>query len=209
MLFRDFGERLLGSKVKLRLLSHLLAPYSDGQFFALPPASQREFAQLIDVSHTAVANAFEDFYNTNLVHPAHVGSSKMWIINGDSYAFEVLTHSPLTALFRQPPLVKLESMIRETFSKHQGIVESAVIYGSIAKKTESPSSDIDLMLLVKTPNAEKVLQSDIEKLDLTCRKLFGNNLSKMVSEKFVSADFSGFQPEWFADALDNGINVML
>lgn len=205
MIFRDFAERLLGSKVKLRLLNHLLAPYSDGASGMPLPASEREFAALVDISHTAVGKAFEEFYAVNLVRPINVGSSKMWVINSESYAFELLTHYPLTELFRQPPLLRLESLIRKAFSKHLEVVESAVIYGSIAKKTEMPSSDIDLMLLVKTSNASKLLQNEIEALDKTSRKLFGN----MISVKLAPADFSEVQPEWLSNALDTGINVML
>ncbi len=205
MIFRDFNEQLLGSKVKLKLLSHLLAPYSDGQFFALPPASQRELAQLVGVSHTAVANAFEDFYNANLVSPSHVGSSKMWIINGESYAFEVLTRAPLTELFRQPPLLRLESLIRSAFSKHRNVVEMAVIYGSIPRFVESRTSDVDIMLLLKVPPESQVLQKEIEDLSTICRKLFGN----MLSVTKVEPGFAASRPPWFSEALDTGIKVMI
>ena len=207
MIFRDFAERLLGSKVKLRLLNHLLAPYGDGFFATHLQTSEREFAALVGISHTAVGAAFEDFYDANLVRPVNVGTSKMWIVNSESYAFESLVRSPLTELFRRPPLFKLESLIRTAFSKHIEVVESAVIYGSIATKLEMPSSDIDLMILVKTPitRADKVLRSELEALDLTCRKLFGNT----VSLKIIRKSHLALQPEWVADAMNKGIWVAL
>ncbi len=206
MIFKDFTERLLGSRVKLRLLNHFLAPYADSQngISPLMPASEREFAALVGISHTAVGKAFEDFYVVNLVRPISAGTSKLWVINNESYAFELLTRVPLTEMFRLPPLLKLESLIRQTFSKYPNIVDLAVIYGSIAKRTEMPSSDIDLMLLVKNPRASKILQNEIEEFDRICRKLFGNT----VSVRFVSSNLHG-QPEWIRGALDAGIKVML
>ena len=70
-----------------------------------------------------------------------------------------------------------------------------------------PSSDIDLMILVKTPitRADKVLRSELEALDLTCRKLFGNT----VSAKLIQKNQLTLQPEWVMDALEKGIVVML
>ncbi len=205
MIFRNFAERLLGSKAKVKLLSHILAPYADGQYFALPPSSEREFAKLVGLSHTAVQKSFQDFYDANLVHPANVGNSKMWVINPESYAFQALVKQPLPAdLFRRPPALLLQSLIRIAFSEEFNSKEVAqvVIYGSVANKTETPSSDIDLLIMVSTELVKQKLQVKFETLDKKCRLLFGNQLS------VNCVVLSSAQPAWIADALENGIKVM-
>ncbi len=205
MIFHDFAARLLGSKAKLKVLNYLLAPYPDGQFYGLPPASERELGNMVGLSHTAVQKSFQDFADANLTKPAHVGNAKMWIINGQSYAFELLTKEPFVKICHMPPLQKLESMIRQKLCSVPG-AEMAIIYGSIAARTETTTSDIDIVVLAKDDKVKEAAAKQIEELDSKCRALFGN----MLSVVFVNKDpLKGRWPPWMSEALDKGVKVML
>jgi predicted transcriptional regulator len=82
MQFHDFAETLLGSKVKVKLLRHLL---TEGGI-----SSEREAAKIFGVSHSAVNKVLEEFYELNLIMPTSVGNVKVWVLNKSSFANEFL-----------------------------------------------------------------------------------------------------------------------
>lgn len=203
MIFRDFAERLLGSKVKLRMLKHLLVGHPHA---GLLPSSERELAKLCGVSNAAVNKAFRDFYELGLVSPMSVGGSNVWRLNDKSYAYWVLAAPLAGELLRQSPLALLESEIREALASdyNAGRVKEAVIYGSIANGTEKSSSDIDLLLLIDSKKSEKRIRKAVEALDSKCSGLFGN----MISPYFLVYSTLDSQPDWVKKALSTGIKVM-
>src|SRR3989344_8175237 len=82
MRFHRFYERALGSKVKVKLLLRLLNEEMS--------ASEREVAEMMGLSHTAVSKALREFHELNLVTPVHVGTALLWRVNKESYLYKAL-----------------------------------------------------------------------------------------------------------------------
>ena len=204
MIFRDFAERLLGSKVKVKMLKYLLpvTPFS-----APLSTSERELARLCGVSNAAVNHAFRDFYDLGLVGPMSVGGSNVWQLKVKSHAFEVLSKPLADELLRRSALARLESEIRLILSGevNAGRLRQAVIYGSIAEGKEKDDSDIDLLLLIDSKKSEDKVRPAVEELDAKCRELFGN----VVSPYFIVYGTLDSQPAWVKKVLSTGIKVMM
>ena len=170
-MFRGVAERLLGSKVKARLLLHIL-----GEEML---TSERELSKLIGVSHTAVNKALKDFEDLNLITPLRVGNSQVWRLNRQSYAYALLANLPSFA--KKWPLRDLKEIISMAFPDMNGLM-AVVLYGSIAEEHELPGSDIDLFILVAdekaraSPNLSRALQL----LNNHCIERYGNRVSSNI-----------------------------
>ena len=169
MKFRDFAETLLGSKVKVKLISHLLKEESI--------TSERELAKIIGVSHSAVNKALNDFHELNLITPLRVGNVIIWNMNKQSYAYNFLEH--FSGKIKESPRDDLLSTIKSYFGFYKGI-KKIVLFGSIAEGKETPNSDIDLLVLVENENIRKKVFRQTENLNSECLAIYGNKVSPQV-----------------------------
>ena len=170
MRFRDFPEAILGSKVKIKVLLQLLA---ENMY------SERDLAERIGVSHTAVNKVMKELMAANLVKPLKVGNVNIWTVNKDSYAFKTIADAKsivgLEYLAKNPPLEELKGEF-SIFHTYPG-VKNVVIFGSIAEGTEKPDSDIDIFILVEDRSVKKTVMEKISKLNEKFIRKYGNNLS--------------------------------
>lgn len=199
MRFRNFPELVLGSKTKLRVLLHLLAEPS-------MPTSEREVAKLIGTSHTAVNKVMKDFYDAHLVTPMKVGNVNAWKLNEKSYAYGAI--SDLKMMATAPPIKRLKDDIMRYLGARPNI-KRVVIFGSIAEGTESPASDIDLLLVVDVDTEETQLQlkEPLMKLGEVCINFYGNNLSPRIAT-IKDVESSEHKKSPFSKILQKGIVVI-
>jgi predicted nucleotidyltransferase len=86
-----------------------------------------------------------------------------------------------------------------------GGAEKALLYGSIAKGTENPDSDIDLLIVAGDEKGKKQLEPHLAGLEKQCLKLYGNPLSAVVlTEKEYEA---GKNKQVIKDA-EKGIKII-
>ncbi len=195
MIFRNFAERMLGSKAKLRVLLYILSEDV--------PASERETAKILGISHTAVNKIMKEFYDTNLVIPIRIGNVNAWKLNKNSYAFAAV--SDIVFLSKNPPLKKLKDDIQGWLLSYPG-VKKAVIYGSLSEGRELPESDIDLFVLLNEEeglkkNIIKVLSDKIQ----YCVEFYGNKLSPYV---LTIKEATNRKKQRLIKNIENGIKVI-
>ncbi len=164
MQFRNFAERLLGSKVKIRILERILKD----QIIT----SERELAKIIGVSHGAVNKVFKEFHELNLVSPLRVGSAIAWQLNKDSYAYEAVK------MLYFDPLNVLKGELHGAL-EHPS-VNKVVIYGSVAEGRELPNSDIDVFILIGYEENKKAIMPKVAEATQRIMQLFGNKLSTTI-----------------------------
>ncbi len=196
MKFREFAESLLGSKVKIKLIRHLLSEEAI--------TSEREIASLIGVSHNAVNKALKELSELNFISPMRVGGATVWQLNKNSYAYMLL--KDFTTFIRISPIESLKSMIKEQLSKSNISIKKAIIFGSIAEGKEIYGSDIDLFILVENKNdREKV--SDFFKFifETLSIQIFGNKISLNV---MTPREYSNPKNKKFIENVNKGIIVM-
>lgn len=162
MKFRNFLKNALGSANKIKILRYLLKDEI--------PASEREIARLLGVSHMSVNRIMKDFADLNLVVQTKIGGVNMWKINKDSWAYTALRSLKETQI---DPLQALKNQF--ILGAWPGITE-AYIFGSVAEGTELPESDIDLLVIIKNKEIKKEIRSLIAEKQEKSLKLFGNAL---------------------------------
>jgi len=182
MIFRDFAENLLGSRIKVKILTHLLREEL--------PNSERELSRLLGVSNTAIHKAMLDFQDLNLVSPWVVGGANLWRLNTESYAYKVIAGTQiegltsLALLSKRPPLRHVRVRLAEELSHYEVKV---YIFGSVAKGEEEAGSDIDVFVEVGTEEKKKAVIKGLDKLKDEFVRLFGNQLRPyVVSRKDLS-----------------------
>ncbi|MDI6887081.1 MAG: nucleotidyltransferase domain-containing protein [Candidatus Thermoplasmatota archaeon] len=163
MKFRNFLKTALGSANKIKILRYLLKDEM--------PASEREIARLLGMSHMSVNRIMKDFSDLNLVIQTKIGGVNMWRINKESWTYGALRSLRDT---QTDPLQALkDNFILGAWTD----ITEAYIFGSVAEGTELPESDIDLLLIIKSKEMEKEIRSLAAEKQETCLKLFGNPLS--------------------------------
>ncbi len=169
MIFRNFLENMYGSVVQVKAVAYLLEENV--------PTSEREMAKILNVSHVAVNRAFKRLQDLNLASPSRVGSSTVWELNKKSYAYAALD---LKFYASCKPMVHLKQKIKAALGGH---VKSAIIFGSVAEGKESPSSDIDLLIIPAVARGKRIAEI-CDRLASDCLVEYGNRLSpSILSEK--------------------------
>ncbi len=190
MQFRDFAENLLGSRVKIKIIRRLL---SDETL-----TSERELAKLIGASTGAVNRVLKEFHESNLISPMRVGAATVWNVNKQSYAYSFLLGFPNK--IKERPLEDLKEYIRSLFTRSE--VKRVVLFGSVAEGNETPSSDIDLFILVEDTAKQKFVFDLARNYSDWFIQKYGNPLSvNVLTEK----DLAGTKHKKFLGSVSRGI----
>jgi len=99
-----------------------------------------EVVRLADIGRGSVQRELLRLEHTGLVTIKHIGNQKHYQANPDSPLFAELTSVIRKTVGLKQPLLDALKPIAEK-------IDSAFIYGSVAKATDTSSSDIDLMIV--------------------------------------------------------------
>jgi predicted nucleotidyltransferase len=157
----------VNSDEKIRLLSHLLKEEI--------PRSERELSAITRVSHMLVNRFMKSLQAINLVNLERVGKASVWSVNRRCFAYKSLARAvdQLTKLPR--PLEHLKNTIHKRLPLKD--VKRLVLFGSVARGAETPTSDIDLFILLPDEKTRKKLDKYLLKLSDLCLSLYGNRLA--------------------------------
>jgi len=143
-------DKLLGSKTKVNILATLVNA-EDKEFL------ESELSKEIDCSLSEVNRQIVDLVNCGVVNMKKIGKAKVYSINKKHFLFK-----PLKILFRD--LTKIyrkaaEEITRFVIKKHK--VFAIILFGSLVKgKIRSDfvkePSDIDLIVITKKEDVEKI-----------------------------------------------------
>ncbi|MBI4895636.1 MAG: winged helix-turn-helix transcriptional regulator [Candidatus Aenigmarchaeota archaeon] len=189
MKFREFAENLLGSKVKIKILRHIIREEAI--------TSERELAKIIGVSHGAVNKALKDLQDINLITPLRIGNVIAWKINKDSLAYLCINKK----IFSPAEVLKDEI---KNHLEHIGYIKKAIIYGSISDRREHASSDIDIFILVEKEHRKKDVINNLSELTNKCIMLFGNKISPNI---FSENDLKSKKNKEILENINKGILV--
>lgn len=190
MRFHRIAEELVSGEARIRMLRVLIPT---------PPhlATTRELAKLAGVSPQGAVNVLRRLEGYGLVHQKQVGPASGWIVNKHHLLFEPLAQ-----------LLGLEQLAQSTLRK--AIVEAlptsrikrVVLFGSIANGEERPSSDIDLLVIVKGEQDLPLVLDKLHELSVRLGQYLGNALSPLV---YTETDFQNRAPKDFAQQVQRGI----
>jgi len=173
MLYHNYLEMLLGSRVKVKVLRTLCR--HRGKEFTI-----RELAEFLNVSHMGVRKALNDLYKVNAIRIRVIGKSHTIALNAESYAGDLADK-----VFRteEETLGELVKLLKKGLS--DPAITSALIFGSVARGEEDPLSDIDLFILTKDKEKAEVAISELQR-EVSNR--FGNAISPYILSQGQLAD---------------------
>jgi predicted nucleotidyltransferase len=134
-----------------------------------------EIVRSVDSGRGAVERELERLERTGLVSVKHVGNQKHYQANQQSPIYEELHGIVLKTVGLAEPL-------RQSLAPFSDRIKAAFVYGSIAKGTDTASSDIDLM----------VVGDDLNYADL----FSGLQKAETTLHRTVNPTFLSFQDWW-------------
>jgi predicted nucleotidyltransferase len=168
MRFHDALSPILGSPTKLDLMRTM---------FTSPDRrwTGRELAAAARVSTAQAARDLAGLADTSVVTREVIGRSYSWRLNSGHVFFETLSE-----LFHREAAARTELLRTLANGLSKSPVESARIFGSIAKGEEREDSDVDLFLAVRTASEREKAEEALHRLRTQVWIRFGNPLSALV-----------------------------
>lgn len=137
--------------------------------------SGRELARRAGINDRTCRLALKRLENLNLVENLGSGKTKLFRLNRKNYFTETIFSS-----FYSKENDYLSTVIEKLRAFFQNNCEWACIYGSVVKKTDSESSDLDILIVVTNEKDVETLQDKM--IDLTTGVFtdFGLSLSPVI-----------------------------
>jgi predicted nucleotidyltransferase len=168
MIFHDLPETLLAGPARLAVLREVLRA---GQ----QERSGRAIARGARVSVPWTVKSLEVFESLGIVRRRSVPPSDLWQLNPD--------HALLPRIRR---IVGLDDEMWQDFKEtlrpltRRPAVESAVIFGSAARRQETGRSDIDLFIVVPSEKAKARIAAALSATRQAVMRRFGDRLETLV-----------------------------
>lgn len=128
-------SNVLFSGVQRRVLG-LLFGRPDDSFYT------NQIAKLIDTGRGSLQRELEQMTAAGIVSMQLIGRQKHYQANRDSPIFQEIRSITLKTF-------GLADVLRQALSDHVDAIRHAFIYGSVAKGTDSASSDVDVMVIAE------------------------------------------------------------
>lgn len=160
-------DDLLGQKSKLKILRHLSNTRLE--------MSGRQIASDIGMSPWVCHQALKDLSAQGVVLMRNVGKTHLFRINERNY----LAAEVLIPLFEREKGL-LDAAISEIMHGLEDRITSIVLYGSISRREERPSSDFDLLVVVPTSDDKKSAEDFFATKNDYFISRFGNVLSPLI-----------------------------
>jgi len=159
---------VIASRSKLRLLRYLAA--HDGAI------TGRALAQAAGVEAKRASEALAGLVNAGLVQRRRAGRAFLYSINRDSYIVDQIL---LPAFLHERHW--LERLGQEVLSSIPN-ASSVILYGSWAKKTANPESDVDLLVVASSNSLDRApgFQDTIDETRGKMSERFGRPVSLLV-----------------------------
>jgi predicted nucleotidyltransferase/biotin operon repressor len=158
----------LGSPIRVSLLR---------EFFRAPAHgfSGRELANMVGSSPSQVNQHLNSLRSQGIVQTQTIGRVHVWSLSRGHALVE-----PIRRLFESEAglLTSLTDDLRDSL---EGLpVERAVLFGSVARGDESPTSDVDLFVEVRTSAGKEAIAEALGRASQTFALRYGNALSNLV-----------------------------
>ena len=170
MRFRNYLDKILGQKTKIKALRYLINHREN--------VSIRALSQAIRVTPPNLAIILAELKKEGVLTSHEYGRSLVYSLNYGHY----LVDQVLLPLFRHEHdvLGEIKAIVDNKFKFPY---ESIILFGSMARGDEHPGSDIDLLVVVKNQKDMVMAEEDILNINAHVVKKFGNQLSPYILTK--------------------------
>lgn len=169
MRFHKVIEEVIGGRLPIRVF-RVLVTFPSKEF------TGRELARTAGADASKTIQYLNTLLDHGLVERRTVGHSQLWRLRQGHYLVKKL--GPVLGLERAA-IGDLYALISKKL-RAIGVVETAIIFGSVARGEERPDSDIDLFILVDGKSEKNMLMLTLEELAKEVADSFGNPLTPVV-----------------------------
>jgi len=164
-------DKILSNEIKVKILRFLCKTEAEW--------SGRQIAKEIKVSPAACHKALRELNNEGALLLRGIGKSNLYSLNKENLIVSELL-KPLYERESKIPDEIYEGIIRNISSLVIKDIVSIAIFGSVKKRKERPTSDIDLLVLVKNSENKGEVEEDFGKVNEKIISRFGNTVSPYI-----------------------------
>jgi len=164
-------DKILNNEVKVKILRFLCKTEAEW--------SGRQIAQEIKVSPAACHKALRELNNERALLLRSIGRSYLYRLNKENLIISELL-KPLYERESKIPDNVYRAIVRNISSLVIKDIVSIVVFGSIKKGKERPTSDIDLLVLVRNSEDKRKVEEDFGKVNEKIVGKFGNTISSYI-----------------------------
>lgn len=169
MRYKNILDNVLGQKAKIKLLRTMLRTRTE--------ASGRQIARDAGVSHWQAHKALQDLSVDGIIKINPSGKNYLYSVNEENY----IVSDILEPIFSGEKNVLKNIATEVATLAPSGAILSITLFGSTAKGTEKPKSDIDLAVIVKNRSLAKVTENAIDDKSLDLMVKYGVRISCYVT----------------------------
>lgn len=165
-------NQIFDHEVKIRVLRFLCR--RGGQW------NGRRLAAELQINPTTMHKALRELRESTVLDFQKVGNNFVYSLADDHY----LVQEILRPAFRQEAqgLAQVAKLLQQALGPSlRASVVTAVLYGSVARRQERPTSDLDVLLLVRSPRAKRQVQHALNQRWDALTRCFGNSLAPYVN----------------------------
>ena len=171
MRVHDPLDKILNNEIKIKILRFLCKTEAEW--------SGRQIAQEIKVSPAACHKALRELNNERALLLRSIGKSYLYRLNKENLIISDLL-KPLYERESKIPDEVYRDIVRNISSLVIKDIVSIAVFGSIKKGKERPTSDIDLLVLVRNPEDKRKVEEDFGKVNEKIIGKFGNTISSYI-----------------------------
>lgn len=164
-------DKILNNGVKVKILRFLCKTEAEW--------SGRQIAQEIKVSPAACHKALRELNNERALLLRSVGKSHLYRLNKENLIISDLL-KPLFEKESKIPDEVYRAIVRNISSLVMNDIVSIAVFGSVEKRKERPTSDIDLLVLVRSSVDKRGVEEDFGKVNEKIISRFGNVISPYI-----------------------------
>jgi predicted nucleotidyltransferase/biotin operon repressor len=164
-------DKILNNEVKVKILRFLCKTEAEW--------SGRQIAQEIKVSPAACHKALRELYNEGLLLLRNIGKSYLYRLNTENLLVSDIL-KPLYEREGKIPEEIYEGIVRNISFPVINDIVSIAVFGSVKRRKERPTSDIDLLVLIKDSESKRKVEEDFGKVNQKIMSRFGNTISPYV-----------------------------
>lgn len=168
MRFHNIWEEILSSSVKIRVV-RLLSNAPPVHF------TGRSIASLVGATPQRVRQVLNLLRSHRLIYSQRAGAALIWDVNTEHVLWPLLRD-----LFGWEAEFSYQLNKELTRALPKERVVRAILFGSVARKEEGPSSDIDLFVVVRHPADKLLVEERLHRASIRFIKRYGNGISPFV-----------------------------
>ena len=195
MRFNNILEDVLGSSSKIKVFRFLVK--TNGEF------SGRDIARGCGASHQSSHQSLQALSRQHIIIMRKSGKVILYSLNMKN----IFVKKILVPVFKYE-MSMLEKTLKKILEKINKNVEAVILYGSFAAGSENPGSDIDLCVILRNENKQKIVSEYFDGINEDFTVSFGNIISPyIISRKKLLEKYKDRDPH-VIDIIQKGKMIM-